>query len=210
MSPRPANPELRDKILAAAVRIIEDCGPDCVTMRQVADAVGYTPTTLYLYFKDKREILREVVLEGFDSLGEMLDLAMVGPTALDKLRQRSRAYVVWGLMHPGLYQLMFEWRMGDIGWTEEDAPRITGGLRKGGEVLGEAIAAGELPPVGDMQTFGTAMWAALHGVTSLAVSRRLLPGADSLSPADLLAAATTTADRVLNALLADAGSGVTL
>ena len=202
---RPSNPELRDKILKAAAGIIEDCGPDCVTMREVAEKVGYSSTTLYLYFKDKNAILREAILIAFDDLTDACNLAMVGPTNLDKFRQRCRAYVVWGLMNPGHYQLMFE---GDVGMRFEgvDLERATRGLADGGVVIRAAVEAGELPPLEDPRVFGDAAWAAIHGVTSLAVSRRLAADRIEPTPQALLDASTRAADLLVNSLLKAAGS----
>jgi len=198
---RPANPELRSEILKAATRIVEQCGPDCVTMREVASEVGYTPTTLYLYFKDKHAILREIIVSGFDDMADAMDASAVGPTPLDKLRQRARAYVVWGVMHPGLYQLMLESRI-DADFTPEQTARIVRGPAASGAVIDEAMTAGTLRGVDDPVTFGSAMWVATHGATSLAISRRLGNFASPLSAAETLETANRVADTLVNALLA--------
>ncbi len=202
MCARPANPKLRDEILVAAQRIVEDCGPECVTMREVAQKVGYSSTTLYLYFKDKRDILREVLVRGFADWADFSDLSMVGPTPLDKFRQRCRAHVVWGLMHPGLYKLMLEWRIEDIGVTAAEAPRLVPGLTRGGPLVAAALEAGQLKGIDDPEGFGNIAWAALHGITSLAVSRRLLGGAGDMKAEEYMAATTGMADDLVNGLLA--------
>jgi AcrR family transcriptional regulator len=201
MCARPAHPELRGEILKAATRIIEDCGPDCVTMRQVAEEVGYTPTTLYLYFKDKDAILREVVVEGFEDLADFLASAAVGPTPLDQLRQRTHGYIVWGLLHPGIYQLALETRS-MAGLTSEQGERMTRSAIEGAQALADAVAAGQLTGIGDPMKFGNVMWAATHGVTSLAISRRLVPGADTMTAAELTRAATAIGDTLINCVLA--------
>lgn len=198
---RPPNPELREKILDAAGQIIEGCGPDCVTMREVAEKVGYSPTTLYSYFKDKNAILKEEVLRGFDGIADASNAAMVGPGWLDKLRQRCRGYVVWGLLHPGHYRLMFEGEW-DFSLDAEEGARSARGLLDGAEVMRSAIEAGELPPIEELATVGSSIWAALHGVTSLAISRRLVPGTPAPSAAEIAEAANRTADTLLDALLA--------
>lgn len=202
---RPANPELREKILKAAGQIIEACGPDCVTMREVAEKVGYSPTTLYLYFKDKGAILREAVLLGFDDMNDACALAMVGPRAIDKYRQYCRAYVTWGVMHPGHYSLMFElpW---DMEWTVQWMPENIDRLMRGREMvlalLREAVDAGEICDPGDHEAFNNAGWAALHGATSLAISGRLTAVNQDLSLAEKIAAATSISDTMVDALIA--------
>jgi len=204
MCARPANPELRDRIVKVAAGIIEDCGPDCVTMREVAEKIGYSPTTIYLYFKDKSAILREAVLLAFDDLNETCDLSAVGPGPLDKFRQRCRAYIVWGLTHPGHYTLMFQlpWEMDwTVEWTDSDIPRFTRGRVEDLAQLRAAAAAGELAEETDFELLEDAVWAALHGTTSLTISRRLTVANPEAGAAELLAAATRTADALVNALL---------
>lgn len=198
---RPANPELRTEILKAATRIVERGGPDSVTMREVAQEVGYSPTTLYLYFKDKDAILSQVVLEGFDDLAEFCNAAMVGPRLLDKLRQRGRAYVVWGVTHPSIYRLVFETTLG-VDWTTEDGVRMARALTDGVTLLQEAIEAGELSVGIDAQRRMMIVWAALHGVTSLAISRRLRTGGAVMAASEILGLATALGDEALNDLLA--------
>lgn len=200
--PRPANPELRDEIVRVATKIVEDCGPDCVTMREVAATVGYTPTTLYLYFKDKHAIVREVVVRGFEEMGEFLRQSAVGPTHVDRLRQRGRAYIVWGVMHPGLYQIMFEARVAPgMEFTPEEGERLMRALEESSAIVHGAIEAGELTGVDDPLALGNALWAAVHGVTSLSISRRLAREARTMSPKGLLEMATSLGDRLVNATL---------
>lgn len=210
MCARPANPELRKRIVDVASEIIEGCGPDCVTMREVAEKIGYSPTTIYNHFKDKNALLREAVLRSFDDLNETAALAAVGPGPLDKFRQRCRAYVVWGLMHPGHYTLMFElpWEMDwTVEWTEENVDRFMRGRLEDLALLGEAAARGEIAEGADLHALEDAAWAALHGATSLAISRRLTASVPDAGPTDVLAAATRAADALINALLADAREG---
>lgn len=197
---RPANPELRTQILRAARDIIEECGPDCVTMREVADKVGYTPTTIYLYFKDKSDVLKETIKAAAEDLAEAIDASSVGPTPLDELRQRGRAYLVWGLLHPGLYQLMYQ-QPGDIQWTQDD---LAASSRAGAETnaaIARAIEQGQIGPVEDVAAFQTAVFAALHGVTSLAISRRIAPDALTMSPPALIETASRIAEGMLAALI---------
>lgn len=207
MCARPANPELRKRIVDVASEIIEGCGPDCVTMREVAEKIGYSPTTIYNHFKDKNALLREAVLRSFDDLNESATLAAVGPGPLDSFRQRCRAYVVWGLMHPGHYTLMFElpWEMDwTVSWTEEHGERLIRGRREDMRLLEAALDGGAIAEGVDLNSLEDAVWAGLHGATSLAISRRLTATIPNAGAPQILAVATRTADAIVNALLAEA------
>lgn len=200
MCARPANPELRAEIVKAATGIVESCGPDCVTMREVAQVIGYSPTTLYLYFKDKHAILREVMLEGFDALADFCATASVGPAPVDKLRQRARAYVTWGVLHPSLYQLMLESHI-DTVWTPDERKRLGRMLPEVTKDVTDAIAAGEMRPMENPARYTTAVRAAMHGVTSLVISRRLSADLAKASAPELMAMATSLGDDLMNDLI---------
>ena len=43
-------------------------GYDSVSMRKIAQRIGYTPMTIYLYFKDKAELLDCLCEEAFEDL----------------------------------------------------------------------------------------------------------------------------------------------
>ena len=58
---------LRDKILDATAKILIDQGYEKTTIRKVAEAIEYSPRTVYLYFKDKDSLLMEIIEEGFAS-----------------------------------------------------------------------------------------------------------------------------------------------
>jgi len=199
---RPANPELSGEILLAATHIIETCGPDCVTMREVAEKIGYSPTTIYLYFKDKSEVLKGTVKLAFEDLAEMMASTAVGPTPLDKLRQRSRAYLVWGVMHPGLLQLMYQ-MPGDIRWEQDELSHSLRAWAETDAVVRDCIATGAFAPTEDTDQLVAMLFAAWHGVASLAISRRIAPEALAMSATELVEAASRVLDPLVEGVLAD-------
>ena len=54
---------MKNAILEAAIKIIKDEGYDNLTMRKLADAIDYTPTAIYSYYKDKAEIVFDISLQ---------------------------------------------------------------------------------------------------------------------------------------------------
>jgi len=54
---------MKSAILEAAIKIIKDEGYDNLTMRKIAEAIDYTPTTIYSYYKDKAEIVFDISLQ---------------------------------------------------------------------------------------------------------------------------------------------------
>jgi len=64
MSPRVRHEQEKEQmkqlILEAAIKITDEIGYEKLSMRKIADAIGYTPTTIYLYYKDKEQIIADL------------------------------------------------------------------------------------------------------------------------------------------------------
>ncbi len=50
--------QLHTSILNAARELFIERGIEATTLREIAKRIGYSPTALYLHFKDKDDILR--------------------------------------------------------------------------------------------------------------------------------------------------------
>lgn len=76
--PKQRTPELRDRLITAAVAVLEEEGVGGLTTRKVAhDAATSTPA-VYELFGDKAGLVRGVFFEGFRLLGERLDALRSG------------------------------------------------------------------------------------------------------------------------------------
>src|SRR5205807_9948129 len=70
--------ELRQAILTAAGELFLEQGYERFSLRKVAERIGYSPTTIYLYFHNKDDLLFTVVDEGFVRFGQQLAAAEIG------------------------------------------------------------------------------------------------------------------------------------
>ena len=70
--PRGQGASRRAEILASATRLFLEEGVDHVTMRRIAQAVGVSPTALYVYFPDKAAIFLAIAETWFAELLEVL------------------------------------------------------------------------------------------------------------------------------------------
>ncbi len=169
---RPSNPELAEKILLATAAIIEEHGPDGVTMRGVARRIEYSATTIYLYFENKDDLLDQTVVRAFGWFAEAMIEAVGSGVGVERIRNRARGYVRWALEHKGMYRLMFQHdsiRPLDSE-TGSVQPRT---LRDSEKLIEDAIKSGELSASLDPAPMARINWAGLHGVVSLALSGRL-------------------------------------
>ena len=61
---------MRRKILDAAFEMFVEVGYERTSIRAIAEKIEYSPATIYLYYKDKDELLYEVQREAFDLLAK--------------------------------------------------------------------------------------------------------------------------------------------
>ncbi len=189
--------ELRALILKEAAALFLEVGYERFSVRQLADRIGYSATTVYLYFTDKDGLFQAVVDEGFARFVARLRAAAEGADGpLGRLGRLGEAYVRFGLEEPGYYRLMFL-RRGDFlarpaaGSTR---PRIEA-LDILPDAVQRAMDAGVVRP-GDAAATADALWALMHGVVALALE---LPTFDEARVARAVAAAQDLALRGLGA-----------
>jgi AcrR family transcriptional regulator len=170
--PRPANPTLREDILKAALRLVEEKGIAAVTMREVAGALGYSATAIYQHFQSKEDLLLALKFQAGDLLAEVMEQARGEPTLAEQLRAMGHAYVHFGLENPAYYRLIFQDTESGILPTPEQLTR----LRRSWSIMHETLAAWAaeqgLHEVNVDQEANVA-WVLAHGVVSLALARRL-------------------------------------
>ncbi|MPW06145.1 TetR family transcriptional regulator [Paraburkholderia sp. CNPSo 3155] len=98
---------LRERILDAARRIVVREGFAALSMRKIADAIEYSPATLYLHFASRDDIARALCEEGYAQLlATFVPLVRIADPA-ERLRALGRAYVAFGVEHPETYRLIF-------------------------------------------------------------------------------------------------------
>jgi AcrR family transcriptional regulator len=163
--------ELRQAILNAAGELFLEQGSGRFSLRKVAERIGYSPTTIYLYFRDKDDLLFTVVDEGFVQFGQQL--VAVAESQVDpweRIIALGRAYVAFGLQNPVYYQLMFMQRADFLTQTPEGSsqPRIAS-FQVLRQAVQQAIDAGILRS-GDVQSYSDVLRALVHGMVSLAIS----------------------------------------
>lgn len=163
--------DTRRAILDAAVRLFMDHGYEDFSLREVARATGYTPTTVYLYFEDKDDLLFHVALEGFKHFASALQEGYEsGATPVERLIGIGRAYVRFGLQNPLHYRLMFTERSEFL--RREPPPGFVAPMHAFELLLksvAECIEGGHFRP-GDPYTYSVAIWSTVHGLVSLALN----------------------------------------
>lgn len=162
----------RTAILDAARRLWFQHGARGVSARKIAEAVGLSPTAIYLYFRNIDDVHEHLRLEGHALLANYLAAAGPDLPAVERIRAMGRAYHRFGREHPQQYALMFNVR-------PEETPRHEALMREMQtlmqlrRVVEEGIARGEVRADLDPMVTTNTLWAQIHGVTALTVSRLL-------------------------------------
>ncbi len=99
--------EMRKSIIDAAMHMFMYEGYDNVSIRKLADKIEYSPATIYLYYKDKDELLYDVQAVCFGRLVDVFTEHATSTDPIEKLRQIGHAYLTFGMENPQLYELMF-------------------------------------------------------------------------------------------------------
>ncbi len=148
--------ERQREIVAAARTLLEAEGPEAVTMRAVADAVGMRAPSLYVHFPDKAALLDALVA---DALAEMA--AALAPART--LAHLAAAYRAQALAHPHLHRLATRRPL-----NRERLP----------EGVEARAAAPLLAAVGGDPDRARALWAFAEGMVGLEMDGRFPPDAD--------------------------------
>lgn len=163
--------ELRAAILKAAGGLFLEHGYEHFSLRQVAEQIGYSPGTIYLYFRDKDDLLQAAVGEGFERFEQALrSAARDAADAGERLHRLTDAYVGFGLANPVLYRLMFMQRPDFLIERGEGLlePKINA-FAVLEDAVRTALAEGALPP-GEVLSTADVLWSLTHGLVSLAIS----------------------------------------
>ena len=144
-------------------------------MRKIAEKIEYSPTTIYLYLKDKTDLVQQICDQTFADLAqELTAIEQKRGNPLEKLRRGMRAYVNFGLVNPSQYEFVFIAPITE--GTESEYENSTG--KAAFEILrgaaAECAAAGLLRS-SNVEVTGQTLWAGIHGVTSLLIKHRNFP-----------------------------------
>jgi AcrR family transcriptional regulator len=139
-------PDTRQRVIDAAIGLLEREGRDAVTTRAVAVAAGLQPPAIYRLFGDKEGLLEAVAEHGFATFLASKRVVPDPEDPIQDLRDSWDLAVRFGLENPALYALMY----GDVSRSDSPAFRtgleiLKGRVRRlavGGRLrVGEALAA---------------------------------------------------------------------
>src|SRR5262249_26405776 len=160
--------EMRRKILDAARELFESEGYERVTMRRIADAIEYSPTTIYNHFEDKDDLVQALCQEDFARLFAILQEQPPPADPVDSIRQLGLGYARFGISLPNHYPSMFM----PPAKFENPEGHVSPG-EKAFELLRQAVQAaidgGYFRPA-DVDMVAQVLWSSMHGAVALLIT----------------------------------------
>ncbi len=170
--------EFKAEILEAALALFVQEGYNQFSMRKLASRIEHSPTTIYLYFRDRDDLLLHIC-ENFyaNLLQEQLQGMTADAPPEQLLRQAFLSYVSYSLKHPELYKVVFFSNPQLYGRPEDYLSRDTMSLKcwkQFCELVDNCIKSGYFRPL-DCYTLSTVMWIAMHGLVTSTIFTKDFP-----------------------------------
>ncbi len=167
---RNANKPLKEKILSVARKTILKDGVSKLSMRKIAAEIGFSPTAIYTYFKNKDEIVFCVCDEIFAQVAQLIAIAIKEDAAPEtNLKNCMLAYASFGLNNRDSYKIAFMAPRSEktfFRFLESGAH----GMKAYGMVLDIAQKVSPEP-----EAAVQVIWSAMHGLVSNLIQNHNFP-----------------------------------
>ncbi|MFN5790746.1 MAG: TetR/AcrR family transcriptional regulator [Bacteroidota bacterium] len=166
--------DTRQSILATARELFLLKGFEATTIRNIAEKIEYSPSTIYQHFKDKNEIFYTIHSEAFAELVRYLNASEMHKNPMDQLIALGQIYIQFALENPELYDLMFIMEapidflnyLEDANWTE--GKRAFYYLKS---FIANCIHQVLIKET-DLESLSYLIWSTVHGLVTISIRKR--------------------------------------
>ncbi|MGW3994574.1 TetR/AcrR family transcriptional regulator [Amycolatopsis sp. NPDC004772] len=190
MSPKPRATDVKVRLVEAAIRLLDENGPEALQARKLAAEVGVSTMAVYTHFGGMSALVDEVARAGFLRLSEWLAQVAETDDPVADIFSMARTYRQAVAEQPQLFAVTFgqsapggkRATLSDL-TTEEGREAAQEGLEAFTHIVratARAIAAGRFRPVDEYQA-AAQLWSALHGFVTLEASGHFGPGEQGIN-----------------------------
>jgi AcrR family transcriptional regulator len=166
--------DLRAAVLASARHLLVQRGWAGVSMRRIADDVGCSASSIYLYFAGKDALVHALIDEGFQRWYDaVLEKSGGDGPPLERLEAYCREYVRWGLENREMYEVMYMFHPERMARYPRELFRRATRSMDLLTALVSACAPRAFAGEDDARIAAHAVWTVLHGIVSTLVAGRL-------------------------------------
>lgn len=196
----------RAEILDAAELLYADKGWDAVTVDQVARGARLSRALVYVYFRDKEELLYGIGQRAMLALRDRFAAAADGaPRGMDKVQAIGRAYMTYAYELPHYFDVCT--RFNAHSTAVDDGTNFGACSAAGDLALHEVVKAIEIgkhdgsirASVGESMKLAVTLWAFTHGVIQIAMTKGPVLEKFGVTPAGVADYAFGLIDRMARA-----------
>lgn len=161
---------MKDKILAAAQKLFLQHGYQAVSMRKIAKEIGYSATTIYIYFQNKADLLTQIAKNYFDDfLAQASDISKIYTEPATVLAEYLKLYCMMAFQNQHKFKFLAS--------IFAEADKLKLGNTNSRQVLihlqdllEDCVKTGVLK-IEDKGKAAESLWALLYGLSLLLVNR---------------------------------------
>ncbi len=166
----------RDRLVAAALAVLERDGPAAIQARTLAGEIGASTMAVYTHFRGMPQLVEAMISEGFARFAEHVRLVPHTDDPVADFIAEGLAYVEFAMHNPQLYRLLFG--LTDLGRfrkrsadadTPWDLAEAVDALSVPVSAVERVIEAGRIRPQ-DPKRAATQILSATHGFVLLAMT----------------------------------------
>lgn len=168
--------DVKSLILNAAKKLFVEEGYRSASIRKIASEIGYSPTTIYLYYKDKSDIAYALHQEGFAVLNTKFSSLVTVESPFERLKAIGRTYLLFSIENPDFYEIMFMMKEPMDFLDSESEEEIWEEGKKVFDFLVITIEECQREgyfPGNDKNYTALQAWAMVHGLCSLFITTHL-------------------------------------
>jgi AcrR family transcriptional regulator len=161
------NENLRKLVVDAAATLLQEEGPEAVTVRRVSQKMNCSTKIIYSLFVNKEGLAQQLYLEGCKILADEFENTPKSNDPSPYFYNIGETYWQFGQRYPGYYKLMFGGAFADFKPDEESMQGTITAMRQLLILFGSAQEHGLLPREYETKAVVSIAWASLHGVIHL-------------------------------------------
>ncbi|MDF2661429.1 MAG: Bacterial regulatory protein tetR family [Paenibacillus sp.] len=158
---------LRKLVVDAAATLLQEEGPEAVTVRKVSQKMDCSTKIIYSLFVNKEGLAQQLYLEGCKILANEFENTPQTANPAQHLLNLGETFWEFGQRYSSYYKLMFGGAFADFKPDEESMHGTETAMRQLLTVISNAQKQGLLPSQYDTESVVRIIWASLHGVIHL-------------------------------------------
>lgn len=163
----------RTELLDAASDMLARGGPEALSVRKLASAVGTSTMTIYTAFEGKDGVIAALYEEAFARMAEFQEAVPKGKSPLEWLGGLGAAYRAFALKNPSYYALIMSETLPISQFQTPEAEPLARGIarQRSYRSLFDAVSAcqeqGLMASDHETEEITAVLWATVHGHVSL-------------------------------------------